>query len=39
MGRKMIMSPVGAGNIDFDYVYSLYAILQVNMVKTLITLA
>ena len=25
MGRKMIMSPVGAGNIDFDYVYSLYA--------------
>tara|TARA_B100001113_G_scaffold303561_1_gene263515 strand:+ start:1705 stop:2448 length:744 start_codon:yes stop_codon:yes gene_type:complete len=25
MGRKMLMSPVGAGNIDFDFVYSLYA--------------
>tara|TARA_Y100001970_G_scaffold262055_1_gene345799 strand:- start:4913 stop:5653 length:741 start_codon:yes stop_codon:yes gene_type:complete len=25
MGRKMIMAPVGSGNIDFDYVYSLYA--------------
>ena len=25
MGRKMIMSPVGAGDVDFDFVYSLYA--------------
>ena len=25
MGRKMMMSPVGAGDIDFDFVYSLYA--------------
>ena len=22
MGRKMMMSPVGAGDIDFDFVYS-----------------
>ena len=25
MGRKMIMAPTGAGEYDYDYVYSLYA--------------
>ena len=25
MGRKMLMAPVGVGDIDFDFVYSLYA--------------
>ena len=25
MGRKMMISPVGAGDVDFDFVYSLYA--------------
>ena len=25
MGRKMMMAPVGAGDVEFDFVYSLYA--------------